>query len=171
MPGPVVQHWYSEEQGAGWEWGTAKGLLGHIRMAHRCGRRKTAEPPERQSLGVKQMKPPCPCQPLHCSEHVWSSTPSMAKQKNQALATPTHPASMGQSSQHHCWKGAALGCFHHPLVGNTKSISFPFGGLFPLLWAVVTGNKFGGQWPPLTLEHRMRGRLGFSRFDDHLYRQ
>ena len=26
---------------------------------------------------------------------------------------------------------------------------------FPLLWAVVTGNKFGRQWPPLTLEHRM----------------
>lgn len=104
---------------------------------------------------INETTPPLPAPALQWA--VWSSTPSVAKQKKPAPATPTHPASMGQSTQHQCWKRVALGCFHHPLAGNIKSISFPLRGLFPLFWAVVTGNKFGGQWPPLTLEHRMGG--------------
>lgn len=89
MPGPVVQHWCSEEQGTGWAWGTAKGLLGHIRTAHRWDRRKTAELPERQSLGVKQMKLPRPCQPLHCSEP--SEAPPRPWQSRRSRPRPLPP--------------------------------------------------------------------------------
>lgn len=44
-----------------------------------------------------------------------------------------------------------------PPSGRKHQVRFiPFWRLFsPLLCAVVTGNKSGRQWPPLTLEHRM----------------
>ena len=152
MPGPIIQRWQSEEQGPGWEWGTATDLLGHKCMAHRWGRRKIAELPERQSLGAKHMKTTLS---LPAPTLQWARLklyPINGKAEEPAPGCSQHLGSMGQSSQHHCWKGVALGCFHHPLAGNIKSVSFPFGGFSsPLLCAVVTGNKSGRQWPPLTL--------------------